>query len=336
VVAQKEQLHERLRQVLPSAETEASYAAATFLDVRGFSSFAARSESFDVAHYLRAIYSRILEEYFDDYEFFKPTGDGLLLVHALPSTSSGIAATLSSLVERSLRLVEAFPRLADGDVMITAAVPANLGIGIARGPVSRLIAGGLVLDYTGHCLNVAARLMDKARPKGVVLFDVHASTLLAPEVAAQMTEDSIFLRGVSTDLSPVWVSQDVVIEPTDRTAPTTSRMTWGDTSPMPVGQVLGHDTFGFELPRLPRASEHAGVVAQCPAYHAGKRQPYVRTVTLVGRAKESPSGCVVYAPLNELHELLGEVPESKRSGWLADSVRFTPFCAESEASETDL
>src|SRR5712692_12073557 len=69
------QLHERLRALLPSAGAESCRVIATFLDIRGFSTFSEKGESFDVASYLSSIYSTILTSYFPDADFFKPTGE---------------------------------------------------------------------------------------------------------------------------------------------------------------------------------------------------------------------------------------------------------------------
>lgn len=51
------QLHERLRSLLPSAESVSCRVIATFLDIRDFSTFSEKGESFDTASYLRAVYS---------------------------------------------------------------------------------------------------------------------------------------------------------------------------------------------------------------------------------------------------------------------------------------
>jgi len=52
-----------------------------FLDVRGFSSFAGSAESVEAALFLKKMYLRVLTDYFVDPDFFKPTGDGLMLVY---------------------------------------------------------------------------------------------------------------------------------------------------------------------------------------------------------------------------------------------------------------
>ena len=174
------QLHEQLRGLLPSAHAESCQVVAMFLDIRGFSSFAAKGESFDSALYLRSVYTAILTSYFPDVDFFKPTGDGLFLVHELPSEAPKVPAVVSSVLARCVSLVDAFGLITAEDYMVNFPVPQLLGVGVARGSVTRLVSGTRVLDYTGRCLNLAARLMDKARPFGVVFSDIHAPQLMDP------------------------------------------------------------------------------------------------------------------------------------------------------------
>src|SRR5260370_1206906 len=54
------QLHQRLRELLPSAQAETCRVITTFLDVRGFSTFSEKGESFDAATYLSSFYSTVL------------------------------------------------------------------------------------------------------------------------------------------------------------------------------------------------------------------------------------------------------------------------------------
>jgi hypothetical protein len=68
-----EQLHERLRELLGSAHAESCQVVATFIDIRGFSTFSAQGESFDSALYLRSVFTTILSSHFDDTAFFKPS-----------------------------------------------------------------------------------------------------------------------------------------------------------------------------------------------------------------------------------------------------------------------
>jgi hypothetical protein len=127
------QLHERLRELLPTAQAESCQVVATFLDIRGFSTFSARGESFDSALYLRSVYSEILASHFDDSDFFKPTGDGLLLIHELPADAQRVPSIVSSILARSVALADDFGDITAEDYMVNFAVPQQLGVGIARG-----------------------------------------------------------------------------------------------------------------------------------------------------------------------------------------------------------
>ena len=62
-----------------------------------------------------------------------------------------------------------FPTMFTDDPMINFATPTNLGFGIARGTACCLFSGKRILDYSGQLLNLAARLNDLARPKGLVI-----------------------------------------------------------------------------------------------------------------------------------------------------------------------
>jgi class 3 adenylate cyclase len=220
------QLHERLRTLLRNAHAESCQVVATFLDIRAFSAFAARSESFDAAIYLRSVYQKVLSSVFPDADFFKPTGDGLLVVHQLPSTSEQVPPFVSSILRRCVSLVQDFGHITDDDFIVNFTVPQQLGIGVARGSVTRLVSGALVLDYTGRCLNLAARLMDKARPSGVVFADPHASRLIDEELAASFTADRVCIRGIAEE-TPIAVSitDDVSLSQADPEPITSSRNT---------------------------------------------------------------------------------------------------------------
>lgn len=86
------QLHQRLLELLPSAHAESCQIVATFLDIRGFSTFSAAGESFDTALYLRSVFTSVPSRCFADADFFKPTGDGLLLVYELTDDAEHVVA----------------------------------------------------------------------------------------------------------------------------------------------------------------------------------------------------------------------------------------------------
>lgn len=188
-------MHREFRESLRSAEGQSRRVVVVFLDVRGFSSFAGIAESTDTAEFLKSIYLKVLDEYFPDAEFFKPTGDGLLIL--LGYDRSSLTEVVRKAVEKSIHLVEAFPGFCDNDQMINFEVPERLGIGLARGSATSLTADGKVLDYSGRPLNLASRLMDLARPYGIVFDGTFGLDLLDEQTQERFDEDIAYVKGIA-------------------------------------------------------------------------------------------------------------------------------------------
>lgn len=191
-------MHRELRKLLHTATGESHFVVVVFLDVRGFSSFARMAESSESAVFLKSAYTRILDEYFDDASFFKPTGDGLLIV--LDYDEESLRTVVQKAVSTSVRLVEAFPTICAGDPMVNFEVPGDLGIGVARGAATRMNSGDYTLDYSGRPLNLAARLMDIARPAGVVFSDALGVDLLDPDLVKRFAAEDVYVKGLAEDL----------------------------------------------------------------------------------------------------------------------------------------
>lgn len=183
------------------AEGSADHVVAIFLDVRGFTNFAGTADSINGALFLRSIYTRILDRYFPDATFFKLTGDGMMIIRKFsPDT---LKQVVNDSIRQSIELVESFSKLCDGDPMINFSVPENLGVGIARASATRLASGRKILDYSGRPLNLAARLMDLARPSGVVFgSDSIGVDLVDSELLEKFSKDSVYLKGIAEN-SPI-------------------------------------------------------------------------------------------------------------------------------------
>jgi class 3 adenylate cyclase len=328
-------LHERLRELLPSARAESCQVVATFLDIRGFSTFSARGDSFDSALYLRSAFTTILSSHFDDSIFFKLTGDGLLLIHELPSSGQGVPEIVSSILSRSVSLVGAFGQITADDYMISFPVPQKLGVGIARGSACRLVSDGGVLDYTGRCLNRAARLMDKARPSGVVFADSHAKHLMAPEVAMLFRSDEVCIRGISEEEPiPIVISADVEITQSDREPIPGASNRWGEPQTMSVAEVRESSGHGFYLRRPPLSDEQVGVHVEYPLFDkSGKPKDSVSYLDVCGDYLQQPNGPLVTIDFKRVKERIKRLPETTTGKILGFThtkttyVTFTPFCA---------
>jgi len=330
----EQQLHERLREMLGTARAESCQVVATFLDIRGFSTFSAQGESFDSALYLRSVYTTILSSHFDDATFFKPTGDGLLLIHQLPVDPQAVPQIVSSILARAVALVGAFGQMTADDYMINFPVPQKLGVGIARGSATRLVSEGGVLDYTGRCLNLAARLMDKARPFGVVFADTHAKQLMTPEVAMLFTSDEVCVRGISErEPLPIFITRGVEIAASDREPIPEASHTWGGERTLSVAEVRDSSSHAFYLPRSPRSFERVGVHVEYPLFDKnGRRKDTVSWFEVYGKYVEQPGGPLVRIDFKVVKDRIKQLPVTTTSKILGLThtkttyVTFTPYC----------
>lgn len=261
-------MHRAIRKGLESAEGVSESVVAVNLDVRSFTAFAGTVDSVDVAIYLRRLYQTVLDDVFPDADFFKLTGDGLLLTFRYTSEDS-LAEQIRNQVGRSLALIDSFGGLTTGDKMIYYEVPDRVGIGISRGSASRIQAGELVLDYTGRPLNTASRLMQLARPSGVVLDATIPLEVLPDEAQHRFSADAVYLAGIAEETPvSIWYTSDrTVISPASRRP--IAEYKWDEAVDVQTlsswkGMIRRHVGLGFRV-RLPSAAmetESASVVME--------------------------------------------------------------------------
>jgi class 3 adenylate cyclase len=183
-----------LKDLLEKATGESQHVVAVNIDIRGFSAFCERVESADVVLFIREIYRKLVDGYFPNAPFVKPTGDGLLIV--LPYQKETLKEIATNALEACVRAHDEFPSFCIGEEMINFKVPQKIGIGLSRGAVSRIIANGWTLDYSGRVLNLASRLMNLARPSGVV-FDTDFLQSLPPEIKSTFSKAKVWLWGIA-------------------------------------------------------------------------------------------------------------------------------------------
>jgi class 3 adenylate cyclase len=198
-----------LREGLANAVGVSEYAIVISADIRGFSDFSDDHESPDVATYIREVFIQMIDEYFPFGSFFKSTGDGLMItVHFDRDT---VVDMLARSVSSAVRCVEDFPTFSRDNPMITFATPTNLGIGIARGTTCCLMTDGKILDYSGQLMNLAARLQDLARPRGVVMDGAFGHNLLNRETQEMFIPAKAYIRGIAeTAARDIFILKDVV------------------------------------------------------------------------------------------------------------------------------
>jgi len=211
-------LNVRFRELLDSAEGQAEFVIAVVVDVRGFSSFAMKVESMQTAAYLKRVYQKLLDNYFHDASFYKPTGDGLLATFTY--TEASLKTVAANVMESCMKVIDDFPRLCEGDEMVNFDVPDKLGIGLCRGAASRLVSDGMTLDYSGRPLNIASRLMDLARPSGLVVDATFGTKLIPPEIMARFSSAEVYPRGMSLGKPmSVLFTRDLTVIPPSATQP---------------------------------------------------------------------------------------------------------------------
>lgn len=190
-------MHREFRKLLDKATGISENVIAIFLDIRDFTKFCKTVNDFDVAKYLKTIYSEILDEYFQNASFYKSIGDGLIII--IPFNKENIVEISNSTIKSCLNLIEAFGSICKDKRMINFPIPKKIGIGVARGSACCITANNKILDYSGKILNLASRLMDKARPSGIVFDESFQINLLSDDIKDLFSEKSICLRSIAEE-----------------------------------------------------------------------------------------------------------------------------------------
>lgn len=193
-------MHRLFREALEDATGKSQRIIVVFVDIRDFSSFSQRCDSADVAAFIRKVYMKIIDSYFDFASFYKSTGDGLLLT--IPWEEKDLKEMSQKVIESCIKCHSEFSTLFADDPSINFDVPRNIGIGVARGSACCLVSGDKTIDYSGRLINLAARLTDIARPSGIVIDGAFVVELLTEEQQKIFQEDNnVYLKGVAEDKS---------------------------------------------------------------------------------------------------------------------------------------
>ena len=190
-------MHKEFLKLLEKAKGRSEYIIAVNLDVRGFTSFCQSVESVNVATYITKIYSKIINGYFSNASYYKPTGDGLIII--IPFTGENLKEVARSTINSCLDLLEKFGSLCINEAMINYDTPQKIGIGLTRGSACCIRTEDKVLDYSGRILNLASRLMDIARPSGIVFDDSFGIGLLEEKTRKLFSEETVYVRGVAEE-----------------------------------------------------------------------------------------------------------------------------------------
>lgn len=198
-----------LRYALLEAQGISQFVIVVFVDVRGFSKFSKSHESPDIAMFLKRFYLELIDKYFQKASFFKPTGDGLLMT--FPYNDKTLYEVAMYVIQAIMMCLNEFPSMLEGDPMINFPVPENIGFGVARGTACCLYSGQTIIDYSGHLLNLAARLTELARPSGVVIDGGFIGDIIPRDYRERFEDAQVFILSLAeSEPIPVFILSDSV------------------------------------------------------------------------------------------------------------------------------
>jgi class 3 adenylate cyclase len=270
-------MHRAFRQALTDATGRSEFVIVVVADIRGFSAFSKERESPDTAMYIKRVYTRLIDEYFAPASFYKPTGDGLLVT--IPYTENNLADIANKTVDFCIACLQSFSKICENDNMINFPVPTAIGFGIARGTACCLHAGETILDYSGHLLNLSSRLMNLARPSGIVIDGSFKMDLLKKETKQLFEKGDVYLRGVAEEAPiTIYFLKGYVEIPDEAKIPLHVEPweTWTRTETLSRWKKLG-PTFRVPFPRAPKNPSTIWVSFQFPTREQGKAVKGVMT-----------------------------------------------------------
>ncbi len=188
-------MHRIFKEALEDATGESRRIIVVFVDIRDFSRFSQQCDSVDVAAFLRKVYMKIIDSYFDFASFYKSTGDGLLLT--IPWEDKSLQQISQQVIESCIKCHSEFGTLFGDDPSINFKVPHEIGIGVARGSACCLVSRDKTIDYSGRLVNLASRLTEIARPSGIVIDGAFVIDLLPEEGRKIFEEDTVYIRGIA-------------------------------------------------------------------------------------------------------------------------------------------
>ena len=192
-------MYKEFLKLLEKATGRSDHVIAINLDIRGFTPFCQEVDSLNVSTYIKKIYGKIITGYFKNASFYKPTGDGLIII--VPFTEETLEQVANLTINSCLNLLQNFGSLCNDEPMINFPTPEKIGIGLSRGSACCIISEDedKVLDYSGRILNLASRLMDLARPSGIVLDESFGVNLLPEQTKELFSEETVYVRGVAEE-----------------------------------------------------------------------------------------------------------------------------------------
>ena len=265
-------MHQEFRELLKTATGVSEHIIAVLIDIRGFTPFSKKVDSVDTAIYIKKVYEKLIDEYFSHASFFKPLGDGLLIT--IPYTEENLNEVATDTIEKCFTIMEEFGSICANDPMINFETPQKVGIGLSRGSTCRLISGNKTLDYSGRVLNLTSRLMDLARPSGIVFDANFGITLLPDDLIELFSNDSVYIKGIAEregEAIDIYHTKDVNIHPSNKHP--FDKTKWGRKQDiMTLKQIRDYQSFLFYLDSEPTDPDRIKISITHPHVIRGKKQ----------------------------------------------------------------
>lgn len=262
-------MHKIFRRLLDTAIGESQFVIVVIIDIRGFSAFSQKQESPDTAMFIKRVYMRLIDSYFDFASFYKSTGDGLLF--AIPFDENNLKEMVGKTIASCIDCHADFGNICDNDPMINFEVPDKIGIGVARGTACCLVSGENIIDYSGRLLNLTARLTNLARPSGIIIDGSFGIELLDKNMRGKFKEQDVYLDGMyEYEPIQVYFSEEFTEIPNRNTEPI-AVMKWRhkyDTKPF--GDLTKLHKFEYHLPSEATSAEDIKVTARHDKIIRGK------------------------------------------------------------------
>ena len=263
------------RQLLEDATGVSNFVIAANLDIRGFSAFSKKVESPEVAMFIKRVYMKLIDGYFSEASFIKATGDGLLVL--IDYTEDSLKSVVNEVIGSCFKVLNDFGSFCDNEPMINFEVPQKIGIGLARGSACCLVSGDSeedVLDYSGKVLNLATRLMDFARPSGLV-FDGNFGIELLPEDEIELFEsEEVYIRGVAErEPMKIYYTKDFTVISPQSTKPI-EEVEWERIIIQKTFKEIKELTgwYMYRLPTEPKEKEQVEVTVAQPLVVDGRKK----------------------------------------------------------------
>ena len=265
-------MHRLFRKALDDAEGVSQFVIAVIIDIRGFSAFSQTRESPDTAMFIKRVYMKLIDSYFNFSSFYKSTGDGLLLT--IPYNERNLKEMAQKTVASCIACHTEFGNICNNDPMIYFEVPDKIGIGIARGTACCLVSGENTIDYSGRLLNLTSRLTGLARPSGIIIDGSFGINLLDKNIRDNFQEQDVYLDGIA-EYEPVHVycTKKFTTIPKRNTQPIAAERWRREEDSKLFRDLLTFDgSFRYSLGSEPRSSDDIKVTVQYPKIVKGRIQ----------------------------------------------------------------